>query len=328
MRPNRWMSLRHCALAVLTVLAAVCTLIAGRVSPAAAMVQPFVGVTPQRLLETRVGPGLTTIDGQQQGTGAFGAAETRHLPVLGRGTIPASGVAAVAINVTAINPSSTAFNTLFPKEAAQPTASNLNTAAGRTLPNMVVVPLGADGAISIFNSAGTVNLAVDVLGWFPTGSGFTGATPQRLLDTRASGTTIDGQQQAGGVFTDGETRDLPVLGRGSVPSTGVGAVAVNVTAINPSATGFLTVFPTGSTRPTASNLNTAAGRTLPNMVIVPVGADGKISIFHFGGTTQLAVDILGWFPSGTAFIGVNPQRLLDTRASGTTIDGQQQAGGA
>ena len=328
MSSNRSGSRWNILFVVAIVLGAVGTFIGGQVSPASAMVQPFVGVTPQRLMETRVGPGRVTIDGVSQGGGALTAAETRHLPILGRGTIPASGVAAVAVNVTAINPSGNGFLTVFPKGATQPVASNLNTAAARTLPNMVVVPLGAGGQISIFNSAGTVDVAVDVLGWFPTGSGFTGATPERLLDTRPTGTTIDGQQQAGGAFGNPETRDLPIAGRGSVPSTGVGAVALNVTAIAPTGAGFLTVFPSGSLRPTASNLNTAAGRTLPNMVIVPLGANGKISIFNSGGTTQLAVDVLGWFPSGSAFTGVNPQRLLDTRPTGTTIDGLQRNTGA
>ncbi|MEQ1698705.1 MAG: hypothetical protein ABMA25_01280 [Ilumatobacteraceae bacterium] len=77
-------------------------------------------------------------------------------------------------------------------------------------------------------------------------------------------------------------------------------MAVNVTAISPTANGFLTIFPAGSTQPTASNLNTAAGRTVPNMVIVPVGAGGAISVFNSGGSTHLAVDILGWFPAPSA----------------------------
>ena len=324
-RPPR----RLAAMLTTALMAGVVALLGGSAPlPAHAMVQPFVGVTPQRLLETRSGAGNITIDGLQQGGGLFTAGETRTLPVLGRGTIPSTGVDSIAINVTAISPSANGFLTIFPTGAAQPTASNLNTAPGRTLPNMVIVPLGTDGQISIFNSSGTTHLAVDILGWFPTGGAFVGAVPQRMLDSRTNGVTVDGLQQAGGAFAAGETRALPILGRGDVPTTAVGSVAINVTAIGPTGNGFITVFATGAPQPTASNLNTAAGRTLPNMVIVPLGTDGSISIFNSGSATHIAVDVLGWFPSGTSFNGLNPQRLLDTRGSGVTIDGQQQSTGA
>ena len=66
-----------------------------------------------------------------------------------------------------------------------------------------------------------------------------------------------------------ETRVLEVVGRGNVPGSGVGAVALNVTAVLPSTASFLTVFPQGVSRPLASNLNFSVGQTVPNMVIVP-----------------------------------------------------------
>ncbi len=49
---------------------------------------------------------------------------------------------------------------------------------------MVIVPIGAGGQISIYNDAGTVDVLVDVLGWYPTGNTYTGLNPARLLDTR------------------------------------------------------------------------------------------------------------------------------------------------
>ena len=312
------------ASAIVTALAVSLAVIGPSARSAEAMMQPFVGVSPQRVLETRSGPNDTTVDGQQQGVGVLAADQTRDVPVLGRGTIPATGVAAVALNVTAISPSATSFLTLFPTGSTRPNASNLNLAAGRTLPNMVIVPVGTNGSISVYSSAGTTHLAVDVLGWFPTGSAYQGLSPERLLDTRPSGVTVDGLQQATTAFNPGETRVLSIGGRGSVPAAGVGAVVLNVTAVGPSADAFITAFPTGASRPNASNLNTAAGRTLPNMAIVPVGDGGSISLFNSAGTTHLIVDVLGWFPVGTAFAGLTPARLLDTRPSGLTIDGLQQ----
>jgi len=49
--------------------------------------------------------------------------------------------------------------------------------------------------------------------------------------------------------------------------------------------------------------------TVPNMVIVPLSADGKVSIFNDSGTTNLLVDVLGWFPVTTQISSPNPQRV-------------------
>ena len=85
-------------------------------------------------------------------------------------------------------------------------------------------------------------------------------------------------------------------------------MALNVTAVGPSADGFVTVWPAGAVQPTASNLNLRVGVTVPNMVIVPLGADGKVSIFNDSGTTNLLVDVLGWFPTTTQMSSPNPAR--------------------
>ena len=172
-----------------------------------------------------------TDDGLFDQTGAISAGATFSLTVAGRGGVPGSGVGSVALNVTAVNPSGSGYITVWPAGQTQPNASNLNFVGGQTIPNMVIVPLGANGQISLFSSA-TVDLLVDVLGWFPTGSSFTGLTPARLMDTRG-GPKLNG----GGVS------NLTVAGRGGVPGSGVGSVALNVTAVNPSGSGYITVWP-------------------------------------------------------------------------------------
>src|SRR5918995_1734600 len=93
----------------------------------------------------------------------------------------------------------------------------------------------------------------------------------------APGTTR--QYSGAGPVGTGEVAELVVTGRGGVPASGVGAVALNVTATNPSTASYLTVWPTGAPMPLASNLNFTAGQTVPNMVIATVGAGGRISLF-------------------------------------------------
>jgi hypothetical protein len=127
--------------------------------------------------------------------------------------------------------------------------------------------------------------------------------------------TIDNQFSGGGPIGAGGTLELTVTGRGGVPVSGVGAVALNVTVTNPSAGSYLTVWPTGEARPTSSNLNFSAGQTVPNMVITKVGAGGRVSIFNFAGAADVIVDVLGWFPSSSGFAGLNPARLADSRVS-------------
>jgi Tol biopolymer transport system component len=287
----------------------------------------FQGLTPARLLDTRSGPGIATTDGQALGGGVVAAGGTVNLTVTGRGGVPATGVSAVALNVTVDQPTAAAFVTVYPTGSARPTASNLNMTAGKTIANMVIVPVGTNGQVTLFNSAGTTHLIADVLGYFPTGS-VNGLVPARLMDTRAASPTVDNQFAGTGAVGAGSVTNLKVTARGGVPASGVAAVALNVTVTEPTASSFVTVYPTGSTRPTASNLNMVAGQTVPNMVIVPVGTGGQISLFNLAGSTHLIVDVLAWFPSATASItGVNPARLLETRSFLSTVDNKFNATG-
>src|SRR5664280_1589930 len=99
-------------------------------------------------------------------------------------------------------------------------------------------------------------------------------------------------------WTPGGDLKLGLLGKGGLPATGVAAVVVNTTVTETKAGGYLTVYPGTSSLPTASNLNWAAGATIPNLVTVQVGTDGTIK-FHngSGGTTQIIADTAGYYIS-------------------------------
>lgn len=257
------------------------------------------GLTPARLLDTRADG--TTIDGAFQREGAVGPNTVKNLTVAGRGLVPAGATAgAVALNVTATEPTGNSYITVFPAGSTQPTASNLNVVPGQTVPNMVIVPLGAAGQISLYNQSGNTHLIVDVLAWFPSATAsITGVNPARLLETRSGLSTVDNKFNATGKFGPGGTQSVTVVGRGGVPASGVAAVALNVTATGGTLGSFLTVYPKGATRPNASNLNFTAGQNVPNMVMLPVGADGQVTIFNLAGSTDVIVDVLAWFPDNS-----------------------------
>jgi uncharacterized protein YkwD len=257
----------------------------------------FTSVSPNRIVDTRSNTGLT---------GAFAPQQTRNLQVGGQAGVPVDADA-VVMNVTATGPSAGGWLTLFPAGQSLPTASNLNFAAGQSVANLVTVKLGTGGAnagkVSITNTGGipsgggTVDVVGDVVGYYKAGVGtlLTPIAPQRILDTRFGTGGVSGPVAPQGTITvDPETATgLPPVGSYS-------AVIVNVTATAPSAGGWLTVFPSDQSLPTASNLNFVAGETVPNLVKIRVGADGKFKINNTGGnpaagSVQIIADIVGYY---------------------------------
>jgi len=108
--------------------------------------------------------------------------------------------------------------------------------------------------------------------------------------------------------------EVPILGIGPVPSTGVSAVALNVTITNstaPDEGGYATVYPCG-TRPDTSNLNFFDRQNVPNAVVSPLSATGSVCIFVFG-RADVIVDVNGTFATGQGFTPLAPRRIADSR---------------
>jgi subtilisin family serine protease len=148
----------------------------------------------------------------------------------------------------------------------------------------------------------------------------TSLTPARVLDTRPGEQTVDGQFAGIGRRGAGSLLELTVAGRAGVPADAA-AVMVNVTAVLPSAAGFLTVFPCGQPQPLASSVNYGPNVVVPNAVLAKVGAGGRICIFTLAGSDVL-VDVNGYVPAGGSPMSLTPARTLDTRPGEQTIDGQ------
>ncbi|MEM9517662.1 MAG: hypothetical protein AAGA42_22640, partial [Actinomycetota bacterium] len=58
------------------------------------------------------------------------------------------------------------------------------------------------------------------------------------------------------------------------------------------ARGFITVYPCGTPRPTASNLNYQPGVTTPNAVLTRIGTNNSTCIYTHA-TTHLVIDANG-----------------------------------
>lgn len=149
-------------------------------------------------------------------------------------------------------------------------------------------------------------------------------TPGRFLDTRPTGDTIDDVAEAGVRPTDGSTTQLQIAGRG-VASANASAVIVNVTAIGADDPGFVTVHACLDTPPNAASLNYVPRVNRGNELVATLDANGQICIFTSAGT-HLAADVVGYLPPGSGLTSVTPGRLLDTRPTGVTVDGEFQPG--
>jgi len=271
-------------------------------------------MVPKRVADTRVG--ASTADGIAAGTGVLRAGTYRVIPIAGRVGIPADA-AAVVVNVTAVEPAARGFLTVYPC-GGWPGTSSLNYFAGEVVANEVIAKLSTKGSICVYTLS-TTNLVVDAVGYVPSGSDYTSMAPKRMTDTRVGFSTADGIAAGTGVLPAGWYREIPITGRVGIP-TDASAVVVNVTAVEPSAQGFLTVYPCG-TRPGTSSLNYTAGKVVANEVIAKLSPAGSICVYTKS-KTDLVVDAVGYVPAETDYTSMVPKRMTDTRVGYSTADGQ------
>jgi adhesin/invasin len=254
----------------------------------------YVAVSPARITDTRAG------SGQANAGSTLGAGSTLSVQVTGAGGVPLTGVSGVVLNATVTNTTASSFLTAWATGGTMPVVSNLNWVAGWTVPNRVTVPVGTGGKVNFYNKFGSVDLVIDVDGYYTdaTASGqlFTAQAPLRVVDTRIQGGTLG----AGGSST------YQVSGFAGVPASGATAVIFNTTVTNTTAPSFLTVYP--NARPLASDLNWVAGQTIPNMVVATLSSTGTVSFYNNTGSTDLVVDLFGYFGSPTGGVTVSTSK--------------------
>ncbi|MBC7372899.1 MAG: PD40 domain-containing protein [Frankiales bacterium] len=297
----------------------------------AGVASTYTPVTPKRLLDTRSGVGAPTAK--------IGPGGTVDLAVRGaqtaQGVVPANA-SAVVLNLTVTGTTASTDVRAYPAGTPVPGASNVNALAGQTVPNLVTVRIGDNGAITLRNSGGSVHLIGDIAGWYSpdsVGAGFAPVDPSRILDTRAPAVGAPAAKVGPAGFVDLQvTGSLPTSDGTTVTvPADARAVVLNVTATGATASTDVRVYPTptDSSVPEVSNLNVRAGQTTPNLVTVAVGAGGKVRLRNLGGSLNLIADLAGYYSPGAAgrFVPVAPARFLDTRSGvgaapiPTTADG-------
>jgi uncharacterized protein (DUF1501 family) len=265
-------------------------------------ISAFVPVEPFRLVDTRDGTG-GVLDR------ALGPQEWIRVPIAGMRSIPATGATAVVANVTAVGCTEPNYFTVYPGSTARPGTSNLNAGPGRPVPNLVVMGIGSDGCVDVYNSHGAAHCVVDVFGYFSSGGDrFTPVSPARLFDTRT------GEGIRPGKLAQSSPVDVQVAGLAGVPASGATAVVINLTVTEPEADGWARVTPAGQAAASTSNVNFSPSLTVPNLTICKLGAGGKITLDTAGHGTHLIGDVFGYFGAqGCRLRTVSPGRLLDTR---------------
>jgi hypothetical protein len=274
----------------------------------------FVPVGPVRIFDSR--------DSNEP----WNPGETRSVLTTGLGGVPSSGVAAVAISISVVNPSASGYLTVWPDGVSRPIATTINFVAGQTKTASTKIPVtvGSGGRIWIYNFSGVTGVTLDVVGFYSDASGtfthslsFGAVTPVRVLDTRNGVSFSNGSVQT--VTVRGGTTGVPVT---------ASAVELNVEAVGPSSAGYLTLWPDGTTRPTVSNLLYEARRTIETAVLASVGADGKVAIYSHG-STDVVVDIVGYYDvsAPSRYVAVTPVREYDTRDQSSPISNAKFAAG-
>lgn len=253
--------------------------------------QGHVPMVPARVFDTRPGApaALREVPEQMLTPGQPLRVQLTDLP---GASVPATGVAAVSLNVTASDPTADGYVSVT-SCGPQREVSSVNFLAGQDRANAVIVPVSPDGSVC-FTSTAPTHLVVDVNSWFKAGSDLQPVAPDRVFDTRP-GTppalrSVTTQPLAPGAALTVELTDLP---GGLVPADSTYAVSLNVTTTGATEPGYLTVTPCGPLGE-VSSVNFQAGTDTANAVLTGLSSTGRVCL-HSSTAVNVVVDINGWF---------------------------------
>lgn len=296
---------------------------------ALALIGSLLVATPaQALNDTGTGGVFVSSTGRildtKSGTGGFStpmeAGKYRTIKVTGLAGLPTDGsVGAVSLNATVGG--STGAGTLFGRpdgDTSRTTMLIYSGVSGEYSSNTATVAVGADGTIQVMTETAS-RLILDVQGYYTADTDGTAAggfvpVAKRIVDTRS------GLGAPKAAVAPGKSIDVQITGANGIPA-GASGVVVNLIAINGTdADGYLTPYATGGTKP-ANSLHYAPSESTSIQAQVPLSAAGKITIANGSTTTNVLVDLQGYFTAagkGGAVFTPAYGRAYDSRATGNT----------
>ena len=245
----------------------------------------FVSIAPERWMDSRNAGLLPAGTSAPTLVAAGGIATAVRLATT---VVPASGVSALVINVTAADSASPGYLVAMPSggNPAGTQHSTVNYTPAAPAANSAIVPVGPDGSVAVYTTAAT-NTLIDVVGYITDATAtdtttgmFQPVTPSRAYDTRALT-----------AFSAGESRTIALNTAPGVVAN-ASAISSNLTVTGPTATGFLTVYPVFA--PATSNLNYGAGQTVANAALLRVSPSGTVTA-RMSEAGQLLIDVNGFF---------------------------------
>lgn len=248
----------------------------------------FVPVAGTRIVDTRSGTGLPKA--------VVASGDTKTIQVTGTAGVPA-GASGVVVTMIAVNKEAKIGTlTPFAYGAAQP-KNSFQYQESQDTAMSAQVALSSNGKLSINNSGSSTDLVVDVQGYF-TAAGKGGA-----MFTPAAGRAYDTRTGSNTALGTNATRSIQIAGVAGVPvmGSGITAVVITLTAVHSDdSEGRAIVWADGTARPTVTSMDYVAGSTRSNTVTVPLGANGKISLYNNGTPTEYVIDVQGWYVNPAA----------------------------
>jgi hypothetical protein len=249
----------------------------------------FIPINPTRALDTRPAESGPVPSGWIAHKPAIG--ETVRVDLPAGIDVPATGVSALVVNVTATEAGGAGFLQALPTGSAPGQTSTVNYTTGETAATHAIVPLGAGGTISVFTS-NTSHIVVDVMGYITDGTApmstvglFVPIAPGRYYDSRAAPNAI---------HAGGSTVTVPLAGALFAVPVGASAISINLTSDQAIGAGFITAYPADGPLPLSSNLNFVAATPVANAALVKLSGAGTLNTF-VNVATHVIIDVNGYF---------------------------------
>ena len=278
----------------------------------------FVPTTPCRLVDTRsgadnVGPRSTPVGADQEAE--FNAHDGSDS---GSTCVIPSTATAISANVVAVGPTANGFVATYPGDEPNPGTATLNFVAGQApTPNAAIIPLAADGSFNVFNKFGSVNLVIDVNGFYQPSSNVGATGPQGPAGPAGSDGATGAQGPAGPVnrISDEQIAVLAwyedpgaaaTIAVGTSPS-GVAYDGTNIYVTNFNSASVSVINPTTNTVTTTIAVGTRPFGVAYDGTNIYVTNNGSNSVSVINPATNTVTTTIGVgsLPYGVAYDGTN-----------------------